>query len=472
MIQSARGLTRSHPYRLPSTAHSYCIGETQSEYQPSSTVATPERVERTLGDLDPRVIFESLRRFHRAGNRARLGFLEALERLDRARAFYSLGYSSTRQLLMAEFGLTRSSAGSFLQVARKTQEMPRLVTEFREGRISWSKLRHVSRIVDETNESAWLKYLRDPRHGADAVAREVRLALREGRGEPRQREYGLPNRTVRVSVEFTLEEKQRFDTAMARIADDMGEPEARDLASVLLYLSHRVLNEPSSFEPTMTPASINDSDARETGDNGGGPSRAVDPKSPSRDSALTVLYQQCPSCRVSGVHTRDGLVEVDPQIVARTAAIARVVAIHPEEELASEPLGPGKIDSPNGSRLTRQVLCRDGNRCANPHCDRTRDLQAHHIQWRSAGGRTELANETTLCSRCHGLVHAGLVEIHRDDDGQLLWQPQVRRWFPSLELTVVSDQPGEPQTPRGGHSVAPAPPNDDLPGGETARRKI
>jgi hypothetical protein len=117
-------------------------------------------------------------------------------------------------------------------------------------------------------------------------------------------------------------------------------------------------------------------------------------------------------------------VRVSPERVAELAPHANTVTIAPEEELIAEALPAGESDPSNSSRLARQVLCRDGQRCQNPGCDSWRNLQAHHIVYRSEGGRTALSNEVTVCDRCHALIHAGLLEVTGHPGQGLTWTPR------------------------------------------------
>jgi hypothetical protein len=56
------------------------------------------------------------------------------------------------------------------------------------------------------------------------------------------------------------------------------------------------------------------------------------------------------------------------------------------------------------------VFERDGWRCTVPGCTSYRNLQDHHIRFRSAGGSEALENRTTLCAFHHLRgVHAGRV---------------------------------------------------------------
>ncbi len=180
----------------------------------------------------------------------------------------------------------------------------------------------------------------------------------------------------------------------------------------------------------------------------------------ARDHSRKVLYQQCPNCAASRVHTVDGPVVVEPEVVDRIVDVAEVVTIDPGEELELEPLPEGERDRPNDAKLVEKVLCRDGLCCANPHCGRTVNLHAHHVRWRTRGGRTALFNALTLCSGCHSMVHAGVLNISGSPMGKLEWRPRVREWVPEVKaddfasLEVHTVDSGERMNP--GH-VATAP---------------
>jgi hypothetical protein len=59
-----------------------------------------------------------------------------------------------------------------------------------------------------------------------------------------------------------------------------------------------------------------------------------------------------------------------------------------------------------------RVFARDGWRCTVPGCTSQRNLHAHHVLFRSAGGGDELANLVTLCAAHHQRgVHTGLIRI-------------------------------------------------------------
>jgi len=66
-------------------------------------------------------------------------------------------------------------------------------------------------------------------------------------------------------------------------------------------------------------------------------------------------------------------------------------------------------DKPTPTWLRDEVFMRDGYVCV--HCEQAGELHAHHLHFRSHGGRTTASSLTSTCVRCHALVHAGLLRI-------------------------------------------------------------
>ena len=87
----------------------------------------------------------------------------------------------------------------------------------------------------------------------------------------------------------------------------------------------------------------------------------------------------------------------------------KVVSDDGEEPLAPEGAEAVGSDAATPPAMRRQVLARDGLTCV--HCRSRRGLHVHHVQWRSKGGATTPRNLVTLCARCHGLVHEGLLDV-------------------------------------------------------------
>jgi 5-methylcytosine-specific restriction endonuclease McrA len=62
-----------------------------------------------------------------------------------------------------------------------------------------------------------------------------------------------------------------------------------------------------------------------------------------------------------------------------------------------------KLDPHEYDQLRKEVLDRDGWRCQ--FCGSSKDLQAHHVAYRSQLGDDALENLITLCATCHKKLH-------------------------------------------------------------------
>jgi hypothetical protein len=79
------------------------------------------------------------------------------------------------------------------------------------------------------------------------------------------------------------------------------------------------------------------------------------------------------------------------------------------------------------------VIVRDGWRCAVPGCMSRRNLQDHHIEFRSHQGSDEPHNRITLCAfHHHRGVHAGTLRICGRAPDRLIFELGVRAGAPPL----------------------------------------
>jgi len=81
-------------------------------------------------------------------------------------------------------------------------------------------------------------------------------------------------------------------------------------------------------------------------------------------------------------------------------------------------------------RRARRVYERDGWRCTVPGCQSYRNLQAHHIRFRSLGGGDEASNLTTLCAaHHHRAVHTGRIRIEGSAPYELRFAMPLGSWL-------------------------------------------
>ena len=304
-------------------------------------------------------IHEYLVKAYRIGNRARLRFARLLAGLANSRLFLKLGHPSIAQYAGHHFDVQRSETYELIRVAEVIDDLPECRKAFEEGSISWTTLKQVTRVASTRTEKTWLEF--NEEHTFTEVRAEVQDALHKNRDVPRSDRYGLPNLTVKFTLELTLEEQARLETALekagAEIAPAPGE-ERLETKHVVLYMVERFLR----TDPEGTPQG----------------------RQERNDSPYVIIYNACPECRKARLLTSDGPIEVAPESVNRLAGDAA-------EET---------IDRRNPSTLARRVKLRDGDVCQNPGCGYRGKLHAHHIKFRSHGGPTIPENEISVCRLC------------------------------------------------------------------------
>jgi hypothetical protein len=116
-------------------------------------------------------------------------------------------------------------------------------------------------------------------------------------------------------------------------------------------------------------------------------------------------------------------------------------------------LGMGRRKRAPNKALVRALFVRD-RCCQTPGCGRTRHLHAHHVEFWSAGGRTDPDNLILLCGSCHRSLHRGEFSItahgrqrftfHRPDGSEIEMVPPTSRpagWRPDCRVGVAATVP-------------------------------
>jgi len=383
--------------------------------QPQPTSEQPVDCNDDVGIAEAHSVHEALVQLHAAGNQVRLRFLDVLQLLRDNSLFVELGYSSFAQYCDREFGLPRSTAMEYVRVARALDGLPCLRVLFGEGSLSWQQVRSITRAATVQTETSWIELaVAEPVRKLEA---EVREAVRTGRDAPREKRNGLPNLLVRLTIDVTLEEKERLRAALTLVSEAMeieADPNTRDSGvdaggqrPALIRWADGILSGAIPASPTGA---------------ANGPGEAQARRAPA--PAQTIVYHACPECRTATLQTEDGPVSVTEKRIEALTPSSNVLEIRLEEELPVKGVPVDQRDPPNSASLARKVVQRDGACCANPGCENRVRLHAHHIVFRSAGGPTCLANEIAVCDQCHAMIHAGLLEVTGSPYTELTWSPR------------------------------------------------
>jgi 5-methylcytosine-specific restriction endonuclease McrA len=133
---------------------------------------------------------------------------------------------------------------------------------------------------------------------------------------------------------------------------------------------------------------------------------------PVRMSSVVVEAEACPETPWSALvarvlHARFGSV---PEWVGLLALVEDFIATWDDPRLSPKRAGD-------------RIYIRDGWRCTAPHCTSRRNLEEHHVLYRSRGGTEALSNRICLCRFHHQQgEHGGLARCRGEAPLGITWR--------------------------------------------------
>jgi len=292
-----------------------------------------------------------------------------------------LGYKSIYEYGDGVAGFTEGQTRAFLKIGRRLQELPELKRAMANGLLSWTKAEKIAQNATPDNEMVLIGLAQSmsARELGNHVAKPkenpapalippspkldpvTKSTTRNPRTNPFLGMIPKPaSKKCHVTFVFTPDEYSRWEAMIGR-----GGGRSKE---VMLLEGMACLNE-------------------ESGGNG-----------PAGPEHLIIIHE-CPVCGNATLNNSRGKFQVEKPLLE----VARCDATIQSED--------GRRRSVIPPRLRRQVFARDHNRCQYPGCLHTRFLQIHHRVPVSQGGRTELDNLVTLCSKCHRRLHADEADL-------------------------------------------------------------
>jgi hypothetical protein len=343
-------------------------------------------------------------------NASHARWLELVREFDRREGWANTGCRSTSEWVSWRCALNPRSAREHVRVAKALGDLPAIDAEFAAGRLSYSKVRALTRIADERSEAELLELAR---HATAAqLERIVRAAKRVTTAQADQQ-----NRDSFVRFYWDEDGCLRID---AKLPPDDGALFLRALEAARDSLHD--LRRGEAIEAAEDRGSAEPLEA------------ATSPPPPSNAEALAMLSEAMllrPPSGLTGGERYQVMIHVDgrgcsiadgpgisPETARRLGCDASVVAL---VERDGKPLSVGRRTRSIPPAIRRALVARDG-RCQFPGCERRRFVDAHHIRHWAQGGETSLDNLVLLCRRHHRCVHEGGFTIDRGGEGRLLFR--------------------------------------------------
>jgi hypothetical protein len=339
------------------------------------------------------------------------------------------GFRNCAEWLAWRCGLSSGAAREKVRTAQALRLMPRVAAAFADGRLSYSKVRALARVVETHDEEALVAY------ALSVTAAQVEERCRQMRNADPDRSTAGALRawerrsltilrhelrgTMMIAVEVPIEEGEVIAKAIARAAEN------EEAALGIEFAAANVSQNDSAEPPPLANGwSAQQADALVAIAKtylSGGTARSEAP------AACADHYQVVVHVDEAALRGGAGRSDLPIEVVKRLACDGGLVTVLEDERGAV--LDVGRKQRVVSTPLKRALLARDRH-CAFPGCRYTRYVHAHHVRHWADGGETSLANLMLLCSHHHKLLHEGGFKIRRDAAGETFFQRPDGRVIP------------------------------------------
>ncbi len=344
-------------------------------------------------------------------------FLDLIREFDERRYWEEQGFRSCAHWLNFKCGLGMNAARERLRIAHALKTLPAISAAFTEGKVSFSKVRAMTRVATADSEEFLLmvakhgtanhverlvsQYRRVERLRHPDIAEELYLAREvtyyyddDGSLVMKARMPADKGELIIKALEMAMEEHY----VGARPAGDIGDPEpiAARRTDALCEIAETYLNHPDNSGSTADRYQV-----------------VVHVDAHPVDARRRQLTGDNP-------HLENG-----PHVSAETSRrigcdCSKTVI---KEDKYGEPLSIGRRSRTIPPPMRRALRARDGG-CRFPGCTNHKFVDGHHIRHWADGGETSLENLILLCRHHHHLVHEGGFDCQRSKDGEIYFMDQ------------------------------------------------
>ena len=423
---------------------------TASMPRPALSVSAEQRL-RSIDELDAEIATIA-----RQLNAQTYRLLVLVREFDDRLGFAKWSFASCAEWLAWRLGLSLSAAREKVRAAHALRDLGQIAKAFSQGRLSYSKVRALTRVANARNEDLLLAY------AMDATAAQVEERCRQMRNIApestdiarrawerrsmtilRQAEAG----TMRITLEVPIEDGELFARAIDRAVEvgkgNLG-PEfetsgwCAEQADAAIEIARSYLDGDASAASAADRFQV---------------VVHVD------EMALAAnTHRESAESLRGGISHRDGAVssgsetarsDLPIETIRRLTcdgSIARVV-----DNAKGNPLDIGRKSRVVPTALKRALHGRDRG-CTFPGCHRDHYVDAHHLKHWADGGETSEKNLTLLCTLHHRLVHEGRFSVRRDAEGELCFARHDGRVIPRCgyqQSDYTDENVGEVREPRG-----------------------
>jgi hypothetical protein len=335
--------------------------------------------------------------------------LECIRQFDKSGGWADQGALSCAHWLAWRVGLDLATAREKVRVARALGTLPAIDEAFRSARLSYAKVRALTRVATPQTEGKLLDI------AVVATGAQLERLCRGYRGAmdpetaptPEERSVYkrvLPGGMVKLELVLQPDEADLVMRAIERAREVQAEQAAKEPAGAAADASAEG-SWPSRADGAVELAESFLAGHQVTG-NGG-----------ERFQVMVHLGQEPLGVDGEWAATLEDGTRVSAEALRRVACDCALLAVGGD----GENLNIGRRSRSIPPALRRALMLRDRG-CAFPGCTHSSFLHGHHIEHWLHGGATRLDNLAMMCSRHHCMVHEGGWTITTGADGKFLFQ--------------------------------------------------
>jgi hypothetical protein len=358
-----------------------------------------------------------------------------------------LGFARLGDYAGERLGISARVLQSAAHLAARLTELPAIAAAFAHGELSWTQVRVLADVAESVDDAQWLERAR-----TQTVEQLVALVeeVQHGAGGPAPTDDDLldgePSTRLRLACPGRVRVLWRHTLELARRAAGAPLP---TWGAAELIAAEGIAGRPAGM-------SVGDRVLRAwlrlTRRGARRSAGEVDAGRDALGPGATVAAPRTDGARAESAGTPDAIAVEAPAAEIDFTGPLTVVALFRDAMEAFERVGEPRwvaverllnsviAEWEAQPRHLDPVFARDGWRCQVPACSARRELQDHHVAFRSRGGSNARNNRIAICAahHLHG-VHAGVIRASGTAPHAVRWQLGVRAGAPAL-LTFLGDR--------------------------------
>jgi len=355
---------------------------------------------RSIDELDA-----AIRQLVRNMNTECHQMLVLVRELDDRFGWKQWGFKTCAEWLAYRTGICLSAAREQVRTAHALRSLPAISAAFAEGRLTYTKVRALTRVAERSQEDLLLAY------ALDTTAENVEERCRQIRNVSPESRHHAQRMWANRSLTMWRDEKRGVMRVTVEVPIVEGELIARAIDCAVAAGEVTTYVDPGVVESKSMVWRAQHADALVAvmrsylggghGSEGGS----------TADHHQVVVHVDAQSLRGGA-----GLADLPIDTVKRLLCDCSVVTVAEDEN--GNPLDVGRKQRTLSTSLRRALQARDRH-CTFPGCHRKRYLDGHHLKHWINGGETNPTNITLLCTYHHRLHHEGGFRIVKEADGTL-----------------------------------------------------